>query len=96
MANAYDVDDGIRLSVAFTVSDVNTDPTTVTLKVQEPDGTETPYTYTLAEVTKSAVGVYYKDIIVDSSGAWFYRWEGTGTVVAATEEYFHVRTSEFS
>lgn len=82
----------VRVSVAFTVSDVATDPTTVTLKVGKPDGTVTSYTYALAEVTKSATGNYYKDITTDQVGIWDFRYEGTGTCVAVEELSFRVRS----
>jgi len=96
MANTYDIGDGVRVSIAFTVDDVATDPTTVTLKIKDPTPTTTTYTYALATVTKGSTGNYYKDITIDASGTWYYRWTGTGTVVAATEDYFEVRLSQFS
>ena len=93
--NTYDKGDAVRLRVTFTVASVNTDPTTVTLKVKNPTGTTTIYTYALAEITKSATGIYYKDISVDDDGIYAYRFEGTGTVEAATEHKIKVRSSEF-
>jgi hypothetical protein len=77
------------------VGGTNTDPTTVTLKVQDPSGVEDTYTYALGQVTKSAAGVYYRDVAVDEKGVWHYRWIGTGTVAAADEDYFFVRESQF-
>ena len=93
--NSYDIGDGVRLKVTFTVNAVNSDPTTVTLRVKDPSGNIDVYTYALVQVTKSAVGIYYKDIFIDESGEWFYRWEGTGAVEAADESYFDVDVSEF-
>jgi len=95
MANVYDKNDKVRLTARFTVSGVLTDPTTVTLKIRNLLGVTSTYTYALAQITKSAVGVYYKDISLDRSGEWFYRWEGTGTVEAANETYLDVKDSEF-
>ena len=66
-----------------------TDPTTVTLVVKEPDGTET--TYTTVQVTHDATGRYSKDFAPDQSGTHFYRWVGTGAVAAAFEGAFFVR-----
>ena len=57
MANYYEKGETVRITGTFTVSDVATDPTTVTLKVQNPAGTETTYTYAAGEITKSATGV---------------------------------------
>lgn len=95
MANAYEQGETVRITGTFSVSGVNTDPTTVTLKVQNPAGTETSYTYAASEVTKSATGVYYKDVTLSTSGVWYYRWIGTGTVVSADEDYLFVKPSEF-
>ena len=96
MANTYDIGDGIRLSGAFTVSDVATDPTTITLKIKDAADNTASYTYALTQVSKSSTGSYYKDISLSTAGRWFYRWEGTGTVVAACEKWFTVRLSEFT
>ena len=92
--NTYDKGDGIRLRATFTVSSVNTDPTTVTLRVKDPDGAITVYVHP-ASITKSATGIYYKDISVANDGVWYYRFEGTGACEAAEEYSFIVRTSEF-
>jgi hypothetical protein len=70
---------------------VATDPTTVTLTVQHPDGTETPYTYALAEVTKTATGTFEKLITVDTEGIWGWEWRGTGAVAAVDQGLFRVR-----
>jgi molybdopterin-guanine dinucleotide biosynthesis protein len=67
------------------------DPTTITLTVVSPSGTSTSYTYAGATVTKSATGVYYKDLTPDAAGEWLYRWTGTGTVAAAEEQSLFVR-----
>jgi hypothetical protein len=37
---------------------------------REPDGTETTYTYALAQVTKDATGVYSKNIPADACWTW--------------------------
>ena len=94
MASTYDIGDKVRVTGTFTVADVATDPTTVTLRVLAPGGTVTPYTYALSEVTKSGTGVYYKDISITTAGIWYYRWLGTGTVEAGGEAEFYVRTPQ--
>jgi hypothetical protein len=93
-ANIYDVGDLVRLSVTFTVSSVDTDPTTVALKVKNPAGVVSTYTYALAQVAKDATGKYHKDISLNMSGHWRYRWEGTGTVESAGDAFMKVRYSE--
>jgi len=75
------------LTNTFEVSDVATDPTTVSLVITDPSGTATTYTYALAEITKDSTGVYHKDIPCSTAGTWQYVWIGTGTatdVVAGT------------
>ena len=96
MVNSYDIGDGIRLSGAFTVNDVATDPTAITLRVKDPVNSTGRYTYALSQVSKTSTGNYYKDITVSTAGKWFYRWEGTGAVIAADEVWFNVRLSEFT
>lgn len=93
--NTYDKGDSVRLTATFTVDSVPTDPTTVTLKVKNPAGVTTTYTYGLAELTKSSTGVYYREVTVDDDGMYYYRFEGTGTCIAASEGQLKVRSSEF-
>lgn len=90
MANIYDVGDKIRLSVTFTSGSTPTDPTTVAVKIKEPDGT-----ITSATPTKDDAGDYHYDWSIVQSGRHWYRFEGTGAVVAAAEADFMVRESEF-
>lgn len=85
LENAYAVGQQVRLTVTFTVSAAATDPTTVTLKVKDPAGTITTYTYAGSTITKSGTGVYYKDLALSSSGTWYYGFTGTGTCAAASE-----------
>lgn len=95
MANLYSKNQTVRITGTFTVSGTATDPTTVTLKVQDPSGNEDTYTYALSQVTKSAVGIYYKDLALDEVGRWFYAWVGTGTVAAGDEDYLDVAQTVF-
>ncbi len=97
MANTYDKGDKIRISATFQdANGTDMDPTTITVKHKKPDGTVITWVYgTDTEVVKDAVGKYHADITLDQSGTWLYRFEGTGSVVAAGEEVFHVRKSLF-
>lgn len=92
----FDIGDKIRITGTFTLADTNTDPTAVTLKVKDPSGSIDTYTYAGSSVTRSAAGVYYKDISLDEAGDWYYRWIGTGTVETAEEERFAVRKSRIT
>lgn len=86
----------VRLQVTFTnAAAAAADPTAISLKVQKPDGTETTYTYALAELMKSGTGIYYRDVTIDAAGAWYYKFAGTGAIVAAAEDSFAVEDSQF-
>lgn len=91
----YNIGDLLRLQVTFT--DINgslADPTSITLKIKNPVGTVTTYTYP-AQVLKSSTGVYYFDYAVVASGTHYFNWAGTGAYTAADEGSFTVITSVF-
>ena len=78
---------------------VLTDPTTITARVQRPSGAEVTYTYPAsAQLVRESVGTYYVDLLPASgeAGMWWVRWQGTGAVQQAKEQYFHVRASVFA
>lgn len=103
MAAMFDVGDTVRAwgvfkAATFTVTAgvpapayALADPTTVTLLVQEPDGTQTPYTYGGGGVSKHSTGVFYRDLPLTAAGTWRLRWAGTGAAAAAEETLFLVR-----
>jgi hypothetical protein len=91
--NSYTKGTQVRLSATFTVAGVATDPTTVTFKVEDPTGIVT--SYTSPQVIKDSVGNYHLDILLGTSGVWWYRTEGSGVVTAATEAQLAVRSSNF-
>ena len=70
------------------------DPTTVTLKVKDPTGTVTTYTYAGAQVVKDSTGNYHYDLTPAIAGKWYYEWVGTGAVPAQSESYFVVVPSQ--
>lgn len=91
MADRTVVGDTIRLTNSFYVGTTLTDPTTVTLVVTDPSAnTEGTYTYAGSTITKSATGVYYKDLTVDEDGVWEYTWTGTGTAADIATGTFNV------
>jgi len=96
--NTYDVGDLIRCSVVFaTIAGVDTDPTTVIFRYQDPSGNITVWTFGVdVEVVQDAVGRYHADVSIDEEGSWFYRWEGTGVLQGAGESTFLIRDSKFT
>lgn len=94
--NSYASGKYVTMTVTWTVNSVATDPTTITLQVEDPSGAETSYTYAAGQLTKSSTGVYYKSIQVVTSGIWIYRFIATGTVADTTDDYyFYVKETAF-
>jgi phytoene dehydrogenase-like protein len=94
--NAYDVGDLIRSSVTFTdFAGTPTDPTTVTFKYITPVGFVTQIVYPAGGITRDSAGVYHSDVTIAMAGSWWFRWNGTGAIIAATEEPVFVQTSMF-
>lgn len=72
------------------------DPTTLTVKYQDPSGNETTLVYlTDAALVRDSLGKFHVILTVDEAGRWFHQAKGTGAVIAAGEEDFYVRPSEF-
>ena len=91
--NTYDVGDGIRLKAWFTVTGTYTDPDIVTFSVRDPGGIVSTYNYTSGTVYKETDGKFFLDIFVDAPGQWWYEVFGTGTALAADENYLLVERS---
>lgn len=95
--NRYDDGQMVRLQSEFKDLEGNyLNPTTVTLRVRNPDTlTVTTYTYP-ATVLQLSMGIYYKDIDTTDfvTGPWFYKWIGTGAVTAAKEWAFVINREE--
>lgn len=70
-----------RIEAEFTADGVPTDPTTTTLTVTAPDGTETT-----PAPTHDGDGEYHHDQLLDQSGRWTFAWVGTGDVPASFTE----------
>lgn len=88
--NNYDIGDLVRMAVVFKDDTGEVaDPTAVTLMVLRPGDTVA----TAVSPVKDATGQYHGDIAIDTAGSWYYRWAGTGAVVAAEETHFYVRES---
>ncbi|HKX83400.1 MAG TPA: hypothetical protein VJL58_04195 [Pyrinomonadaceae bacterium] len=95
--NEYPFGTQVRCSVVFrNAAGDEADPTTVTFRVRDPEGTTIVYVYnTDPELVRSAAGRFYVLVTADNTRTWIYRFEGTGAVVAADEKTFHVEESAF-
>ena len=94
----YELGDLVRVSITFknnAVPPVVADPTTVSLKVETPDGTETTYTYAAAQITRTSTGLFRKDIPTTAIGTWSFQWIGVGVVDQAADGQFFVTASSF-
>lgn len=69
-------------------------PSTVTAKVKDPNGTTTTYTYP-ATVEIDNQGVYSVEVDADTAGRWYYRFESSGNGQGAAEGSFDVRAGNF-
>ena len=86
----YDPGQKIRLSVRFKLAGALADPSTVVLKVKDPTGGVATYTYP-ASVSRDDTGRFHADLVPTISGRWIYKFIGSGSVEATTEETFRVR-----
>jgi hypothetical protein len=87
----YDIGDAPQVTAEFRdLSDVLTNPTAVTAKMVEPDGTTT----SLTGISNTGTGIYKVTLpTLDQSGEHVVKFFGTGTIIAAEEVRFTVRTS---
>lgn len=102
----FDVGDVVRLSVIFKDIDQNpVNPSDVALKVKtsydgavetfdsgqitSADAIEDPTPY------ETITAEFYMDYEITKHGDHKWRWEGTGTLIAASEGLFTVRVSDF-
>lgn len=91
------VGDDLRLPAEFkNTAGTLIDPGVVKVKVKDPDGTETEYTYgTDAELVKTAIGAYHIDVPVTAPGVWRWKFFSTGSGKAANEGSFKVEETYF-
>lgn len=85
----YDIGDAPQVTARFyDQDDALTDPTTVTAKLVEPDGTQSD----LAGISNPSVGVYTVSLpTIDQSGKHVVKFFGVGALVAAEEVAIEVR-----
>ena len=108
---AYDVGDRLRLGNqagdnedetargAFTdITGTAADPTTVSLELRKPDGTELVYNWPTqgagdGVLTQEGTGRFYRDVSMDAAGLWWWVLSGTGSVETAEQGALFVRRS---
>jgi hypothetical protein len=90
----YEIGAPARLTAAFTVDGTATDPSTVSLAVREPDGTETTKTHAAGEVTKDGTGNYHFDWPVAKAGRHHWTFTGTGNAADVQSGEFWARPKQ--
>lgn len=81
-----------RFSADFEADGTDTDPTTVTCTVMDPDGETTDET----AADDAGSGQFHVDVALTKPGPWVVRFAGTGTVPAAVEITEVVARSPFA
>jgi hypothetical protein len=82
------------LTNTFQVAGVNTDPTAISLTVTDPTGAATTYTFAASEITRTAAGIYTKDIASSIAGTWTYQWDGTAAASDTVVGTWHVEETQ--
>lgn len=92
----YNPGDLVTLQARWSVNDLETDPSTVSIQVKDPSGNITTYSYGGAgAVVRDSVGNYHVNITVNTTGVWYYRVLGAGSVQKNGEDSFLVSSSQF-
>ena len=93
----YDVGDRVRVTATFTdeITGAPMDPSVITLTIRPPRLPSILHQYgnPSSAIVRQALGVYYIDQDITVHGSWYYRWSGSGALVAAEESHFFVRVS---
>lgn len=91
--NVYDIGAGVVMEARFTKLGNAQNPTSVTLTVKPPDKGDALIDVPLDNPEE---GYFVGEYEVQDHGDYYYRFEGTGAVIAAREGRFRVRKSQFS
>lgn len=85
--NVVDVGDRYEFRAEFRDKTLAlSDPATVTLRVEKPDGTIVgPWTWP-AEVTRESLGLFFREHTLDAAGIWTAEWITTGAPTTALYE----------
>lgn len=91
-----DIGDVVVVACQFEDCDGNAvDPSVVTLMYKNSNGTTTVVYDGVDGIERVGIGTYQYELDVDVVDLWHYRWEGSGTVIAADEGSFRVSESAF-
>lgn len=93
MPDVFQAGDVIRLTVTLRdIDDVIGDPSTLTFRLTEPDGTAVVYEWqTDAELVRESAGVFYVDYAITQPDYHYYAFTATGTRQSYAEGRFVAR-----
>lgn len=69
---------GVKITQTCTIKDMDDvvyDPAKVELTIEEPDATQTTFTYADAEITRLDIGVYMKSFVITQEGWHYCGWQ---------------------
>lgn len=89
--NEFEYGTTVTVRCLFKLDDVLTDPTTVDLRIEDPSGDISDFSWAGATVTRNSVGNFSKDIVCSEAGEWEHRWTATGPVQAVKTRRFTIR-----
>lgn len=93
--NLYDIGSQAVLSATFkNLFSALVDPGTVMLRVRDPAGNVTSYTYAGAQLVRTSSGVYTFNLPLPLAGTYFYRFEGGGSLIATGDAFLQVVKSK--
>lgn len=94
MSDTFYEGNPVVISMTFEVAGTPTDPTTVTFRIRQPDGSITVYTPPDVEITNPGIGIYVLTLPGTLEPFTYNgRVEGTGAVTAAEEFEFTILPS---
>lgn len=96
MGVVRDVGDRYEFRVEFrNKTGAVSDPATVTLRLEKPDGTFVgPWTWAAAEITREALGIFFREHTLDQRGTWTAEWVTTGIPELTEFEQVEVREAK--
>lgn len=95
--NQYLIGNATVITTTISKLGVLTNAPSLTLEVEQPDGTITTYTYGVGTfITNVSTGVYSATIDLEQSGYWKYRWASPFPNTGAVESTFCVTPSIIS
>lgn len=83
----------IAAETTFRIAGVPTDPTIIVAYVRSPNGVLMTATYPTVDFTREDVGMFRYEFNADVAGSWAVRFEGSGAVEAAGEQFVTVSPS---